>query len=131
MKKILKVSGVVVLMASALVASCVGLQKQIGIERTIATSNYGSELSLAEIDQHNLSSKNFYLNKIQPIFNNRCVTCHSCFNSPCQLNLTSFDGVERGAHKDDVDLLGLNRSSFCDMIWAKKGPNHGPKEIYT
>ncbi len=29
------------------------------------------------------------------------------------------------------DLAGLNRSSSCDKICAKKGPDHGKKEIYT
>ena len=29
------------------------------------------------------------------------------------------------------DLPGLNRSSSCDKIWAKKGPDHGKKEIHT
>jgi hypothetical protein len=36
---------------------------------------------------------------IQPIFDNRCVSCHSCFNAPCQLNLQSYSGLARGATK--------------------------------
>jgi len=39
-----------------------------------------------------------YSLKVQPIFDSKCVACHSCFNSPCQLNLTSFEGVSRGAN---------------------------------
>ena len=42
-----------------------------------------------------------YLSEIQPIFNNRCVACHSCYNSPCQLNLGSYEGFSRGASKVD------------------------------
>jgi len=30
-----------------------------------------------------------------------------------------------------TDLTGLNRSSSCDKIWAKKGLGHGKKEIHT
>lgn len=30
-----------------------------------------------------------------------------------------------------ADVAGLNRSSSCDKIWAKKGPDHGKKEICT
>ncbi len=30
-----------------------------------------------------------------------------------------------------TDLAGLNRSSSCDKIWAKKGLGHGKKEIHT
>ncbi|MDR3608391.1 MAG: fatty acid cis/trans isomerase [Oligoflexia bacterium] len=38
-----------------------------------------------------------YYARIQPIFNSRCIVCHSCYNSPCQLNLTAFEGYDRGA----------------------------------
>ena len=31
------------------------------------------------------------------VFDTRCVACHSCFNAPCQLDLASGDGVQRGA----------------------------------
>ncbi len=39
-----------------------------------------------------------YHQTVQPVFNNRCVACHSCYNSPCQLNLGSFEGLNRGLH---------------------------------
>lgn len=40
-----------------------------------------------------------YEQKIRPIFENRCTVCHSCYNGPCQLNLTSYEGFARGATK--------------------------------
>lgn len=43
-----------------------------------------------------------YTEKIQPIFDSRCVSCHSCMNAPCQLNLQNFDGFLRGANKFNV-----------------------------
>jgi hypothetical protein len=42
---------------------------------------------------------NEYYTRIQPIFDNRCVACHSCFNAPCQLNLQNYSGLTRGATK--------------------------------
>ena len=39
-----------------------------------------------------------YAATVQPIFDRRCVVCHSCFDAPCQLNLQSFDGLDRGAN---------------------------------
>lgn len=39
---------------------------------------------------------NFYPKHIQPLFNSRCVQCHSCYNAPCQLNLSSVEGLNRG-----------------------------------
>ncbi len=43
-----------------------------------------------------------YLSDIKPILDKRCVVCHSCYNAPCQLKLSSYDGLERGASKNAV-----------------------------
>ena len=43
-----------------------------------------------------------YLTDVKPILDKRCVTCHSCYNSPCQLKLSSFEGADRGATKELV-----------------------------
>lgn len=40
-----------------------------------------------------------YSRDIQPVFTRYCVACHACFDAPCQLNLGSAEGLERGAHK--------------------------------
>ena len=46
-----------------------------------------------------LASPIAYNEHIQPIFTEKCVACHACYDSPCQLNLGSGEGLERGAHK--------------------------------
>lgn len=43
-----------------------------------------------------------YRRDIQPIFDAKCAACHGCYDAPCQLKLTSADGVERGASKLEV-----------------------------
>ncbi len=66
---------------------------------------------------------------IKPILDNRCVSCHSCYNSPCQLKLSSFDGLERGASKSDMYANRISADSptrlFIDAIgekqWREKG----------
>ncbi len=45
-----------------------------------------------------------YLSDIKPILDKRCVTCHSCYNSPCQAKFSSFEGIDRGASKQKVYL---------------------------
>ena len=40
-----------------------------------------------------------YTRDIKPILDKRCVVCHSCYNSPCQLKLSSPEGLDRGATK--------------------------------
>ncbi len=37
-----------------------------------------------------------YLAEIQPIFNRRCIACHGCLGSPCNVKLDSFRGADRG-----------------------------------
>jgi hypothetical protein len=49
-----------------------------------------------------VSASDDYTTHIQPIFDNRCVACHSCYNAPCQLNLQSHSGLARGATKLNV-----------------------------
>ncbi len=40
--------------------------------------------------------------EVQDILNRRCVVCHSCYDAPCQLKLTSPAGLLRGGSKDAV-----------------------------
>jgi hypothetical protein len=40
-----------------------------------------------------------YQSEVKPLLDKRCTVCHSCYNSPCQLKLDSFEGVDRGATK--------------------------------
>jgi hypothetical protein len=43
-----------------------------------------------------------YSKDVKPILEARCVTCHSCYDSPCQLKLTAAEGLARGATKQTV-----------------------------
>jgi hypothetical protein len=43
-----------------------------------------------------------YMKEVKPLLDKRCVVCHSCYNSPCQLKLDSFEGADRGATKRAV-----------------------------
>ena len=48
------------------------------------------------------SSDDRYQRYIQPILNKRCVVCHGCYDAPCQLKLSSGEGLQRGANVDPV-----------------------------
>jgi len=43
-----------------------------------------------------------YLADVKPLLDKRCVVCHSCYNSPCQLKLSSYEGLDRGASKKKI-----------------------------
>jgi hypothetical protein len=41
-----------------------------------------------------------YTNDIKPIIDSRCVVCHACYDAPCQLKLSSAEGIDRGASQE-------------------------------
>jgi hypothetical protein len=44
-------------------------------------------ISIRSADSQPAPAGDDYTTHIQPIFDSRCIACHSCFNAPCQLNL--------------------------------------------
>ena len=71
-----------------------------------------------------------YLADVEPVLVSRCVVCHSCYNSPCQLKLSSWDGLERGASKEMIynggrlktmDPSRLLIDAHTESEWREKG----------
>ncbi|MDF3130245.1 fatty acid cis/trans isomerase [Kiritimatiellaeota bacterium B1221] len=71
-----------------------------------------------------------YTEDIQPIFDARCASCHSCFDAPAQLKLTSAEGLIRGGSKQRVyDLARLSpemptrlgEDASTEAQWREKG----------
>ena len=40
--------------------------------------------------------------QVLPVLEKRCVSCHACYDAPCQLKLSSTAGIHRGASKEIV-----------------------------
>ncbi len=63
------------------------------------------------------------------VFEKRCVVCHACWDAPCQLKLTSYEGLTRGGSKDVVyatrltsiapTRLGIDAQTNAE--WRTKG----------
>ena len=71
-----------------------------------------------------------YTEEVQPILENRCIVCHGCWDAPCQLKLSSHDGVARGANVEKVyngarfeatqpTRLGIDAQSVAE--WRDRG----------
>lgn len=78
----------------------------------------------------------FYERHVQPIFNQRCLACHSCFNAPCQLNLQNFEGFVRGANKSNVYQGTRTKSVAPTRMWvdgqsAEEWSRHGFFSVNT
>ena len=43
-----------------------------------------------------------YREDVGPVFERRCVACHSCYDAPCQLLASSYEGIQRGATQQAV-----------------------------
>ncbi len=39
---------------------------------------------------------------VRPVLERRCVVCHGCYDAPCQLKLSSIEGLQRGATEELV-----------------------------
>ena len=46
-----------------------------------------------------LPDKRLTFNDIRPTLEKRCIVCHGCYDAPCQLKLSSYEGLNRGANK--------------------------------
>jgi len=68
--------------------------------------------------------------QVKPVLDNRCVVCHGCYDAPCQLLLSSHEGLERGATKEPVykstrllaaplTRLGIDAQTTAE--WREKG----------
>lgn len=74
------------LLLAVMLASC-----QEGYSRTDQTS----PINRADVTHG-------YRQFVQPILNRRCVVCHGCYDAPCQLKLSSAEGLLRGANPRKV-----------------------------
>lgn len=71
-----------------------------------------------------------YWSDVRPVLDRRCVSCHACSDAPCQLNLTSYEGLTRGASQIEAygtprlvaeapTRLGIDAQSVLE--WRSKG----------
>ncbi len=81
---------------------------------------------LQTLPEQNIS----YIDEVQPILGRRCVVCHGCYDAPCQLKLSSPQGIQRGASKEVVyngarlipmDPTRLYIDAKSSEEWRQKG----------
>lgn len=74
---------------------------------TLAASALDERFGPAQPTRHDaplppVHSAPSYTRDIKPLFDSRCVVCHGCYDAPCQLKLTRWDGIARGLSKASV-----------------------------
>jgi len=104
-----------------LLSACSSPEKSITAEQAIIENDLLYTLPKEDIS---------YKDKVRPILENRCVVCHGCYDAPCQLKLTSPEGIHRGANKKKVynaERLTADEPTrlFIDAMsteeWRQKG----------
>ena len=102
----------------------------VGLYQSTLISEYGTpSMTERQVEAH-LTQAKTYTDSIAPILENRCVVCHGCYDAPCQLKMSSPQGIMRGASKEKVydgtrilasqpSRLGIDASNT--QQWREKG----------
>jgi hypothetical protein len=71
-----------------------------------------------------------YYRDVKSIVDSRCAVCHGCYDAPCQLKMTSFEGIDRGANKEKVyngarllagSSTGVSVDAKSTQQWREQG----------
>jgi len=112
---------IIVLFFGFLLTSCATPKKSVTEEQARVDYDLLINMSLEPIS---------YSDQIRPILNQRCVVCHGCYDAPCQLKLSSMEGLQRGANPvkvyDGARIRGIEPTRlFIDAKlpeeWREKG----------
>ncbi len=70
-----------------------------------------------------------FWSEVKPILDKRCVSCHACYDAPCQLKLTAPEGIDRGTNTNKIyhntrlyqaDLTRLFEDAQTTQQWRNK-----------
>ncbi len=66
------------------------------------TSNIESKIFEPDLSSIQLNLPVNYEQQVKPVLERRCVVCHGCYDAPCQLKLSSSEGLKRGASEERI-----------------------------
>ena len=85
---------IAIILVMAILAGCSAF-KTMQYEKKYGTA----QESVNRLVQAHAPSEVSFYDDVQPILERRCSVCHSCYDAPCQLKTTCFEGIERGGSK--------------------------------
>jgi len=83
----------VILLLIMLLSACSSSDNTIAPEQAIVEYDLLHDLPTQQLS---------FNNDVLPVLEKRCVVCHGCYDAPCQLKLSSAEGILRGANKNKV-----------------------------
>jgi hypothetical protein len=69
-----------------------------------------------------------YQKQVEPILERNCMACHACYDAPCQLKLTSADGILRGASKKAVYDGARRKDADPTRLFVDEATTQGWRE---
>ncbi len=96
----------------------------------IADTGVGVGAAASPPSAHSTTPTPDYLTQVQPIFNRRCLACHGCLGSPCNVKLDSFPGVDRGGFEQNPYAAHLGLGMRTDMDAANSTPEWRERGFY-
>ena len=111
------------ILLSIMLVSCGGEKKEAAVTKGQADIDYNIILKGS-------NKPISYINEAKPVIEKRCVVCHGCYDAPCQLKLTSIEGIKRGASPlnvyDSERILAANPTrlfidAHSEKEWREKG----------
>jgi hypothetical protein len=61
-----------------------------------------ANLQLANAPAPHSAAADALWTRAHSVLEKRCIVCHGCYDAPCQLKLETYEGIERGATKNQV-----------------------------
>ena len=84
-----------VLVAILVIASGCAVYATRDLDQAFGQSDVENRIEASQ----GVSDASFYQDQVKPILESRCISCHACYDAPCQIKLTSSAGIERGGSK--------------------------------
>ena len=91
-------------MRTYLLEFCLGLFVAILLSACVSSQSLTANQATIEYDLLYTLPENplSFNNDVLPVLEKRCIACHGCYDAPCQLKLTSKEGIARGSNKRKV-----------------------------
>jgi hypothetical protein len=83
----------ILILTTVFVAACSSKEESITADQAMVDYDLIYSLQDKPVD---------FENSVRPVLEQRCVVCHGCYDAPCQLKLSSAEGIARGANKTRV-----------------------------
>lgn len=84
---------VCLLTLAVMLSACGPAERSVAIEQSRVEYNL-----LYDLPKETIS----FNGEVLPVLEKRCIVCHGCYDAPCQLKLSSAEGVYRGTNKEKV-----------------------------